>query len=95
MATYLREKYAARPPSVIVVAAEGALEFFLRHRDQLFPRTPIVHMAVSRSNLPKLPALPADVVGVPIEYDFSGTIEQALAWHPKARRLVVVTGASG
>ena len=44
---------------------------------------------------PKLPALPADVIGVPIEYDFSGTIEQALAWHPKARRLVVVTGASG
>ena len=95
MATYLREKYAARPPDAIVVAAEGALEFFLRHREQLFPGTPIVHMAVSRSNLPKLPALPADVVGVPIEYDFSGTIEQALTWHPKARRLVIVTGTSG
>ena len=51
-------------------------------------------MAVSRSNLRKLPALPADAIGVPIEYDFAGTIEQALAWHPKARRLVVVTGAS-
>ncbi|MCK7492075.1 MAG: hypothetical protein MZW92_10795 [Comamonadaceae bacterium] len=34
------------------------------------------------------------MVGVPIEYDFSGTIDQALRWHPRARRLVVVTGAS-
>ena len=94
VATYLREKYAARPPDAIVVAAEDALEFVLRHRERLFPGTPVVHLAVSRSNLRKLPALPADVIGVPIEYDFSGTIEQALAWHPKARRLVVVTGAS-
>ena len=94
MATYLREKYAARPPDAIVVAAEDALEFVLRHRDQLFPRTPVVHVAVSRSYLRKKPALPADVIGVPIELDFAGTIEQALAWHPKARRLIVVTGAS-
>ena len=94
VATYLREKYAARPPDAIIVAAEDALEFVLRHREGLFPGTPVVHMAVSRSNLRKLPALPADVIGVPIEYDFAGTIEQALAWHPKARRLVVVTGAS-
>ena len=94
MATYLREKYAARPPDAIVVAAEDALEFVLRHRDQLFPQTPVVHVAVSRSYLRKMPALPPDVVGVPIEWDFSSTIEQALAWHPKARRLIVVTGAS-
>ena len=94
VATYLREKYAARPPDVIMVAAEDALEFVLRHRERLFPRTPVVHMAVSRSKLPKMPALPADVIGVPIELDFSDTIEQALAWHPKARRLIVVTGAS-
>ena len=39
-------------------------------------------------------ALPADVVGVPVEYDIAGTVAQALRWHPHARRLVVVTGAS-
>ncbi len=94
MATYLREKYATRLPDVIVVAAEDALEFILGHHDQLFPQTPVVHVAVSRSYLRKMPALPPDVVGVPIEWDFSATIEQALAWHPKVRRLIVVTGAS-
>ena len=35
-------------------------------------------MGVSLSHLRSVPPLPADVVGVPVEYDFSGTIEQAL-----------------
>ena len=94
MVTYLRNKYAARPPDVIVVAAEDALGFLVRYRGRLFPGVPIVHVAVSRSNLGELPALPADVIGVLIEYDFAKTIEQALKWHPGARRLVIVTGAS-
>ncbi len=94
IAAYLREKYASRPPSAIVAAGDGALAFLLRHRGELFPESPIVHMAVSRSGLQALQPLPADVVGVPGEFDFAGTIELALALHPKARRLVVVTGAS-
>jgi signal transduction histidine kinase len=52
-------------------------------------------MAVSRQRLRSMPPLPADVVGVPFDFDFSGTIELALKAHPKARRLVLVTGASG
>ena len=92
--TFLREKYALRPPEVLVVGGEDALAFLLDHRAQLFPTVPVVHMGVARSFLRSIPPLPADVVGVPIEYDFSGTIEQALRWHPRARRLVVVTGAA-
>ena len=34
------------------------------------------------------------MVGVPVEYDFRRTIDQALRWHPQARRLVIVTGAT-
>ena len=94
MATYLREKYAARPPSVIVAGSDEALAFLLRHRGELFPGSPIVHMAVSQSGLKAVQPLPAGVVGVPGEFDFAGTIELALKLHPKARRLVVVTGAS-
>ena len=91
---FLREKYALRPPAVLVVGAEGALDFVLRHRAELFPGIPVVHAAVPRSFLQSRRPLPADVVGVPIEYDFPGTIELALRWHPHARRLLVVTGAS-
>ena len=91
---FLRDKYAARPPDVLVVASDEALAFLLDHRAELFPRVPVVHVAVPRSFLRSLPPLPADLVGVPIEYDFADTLDQALRWHPRVRRLVVVTGAS-
>src|SRR5205814_6261037 len=85
---------APRPPDVIIAVSDNALDFLLRNRTRLFEAVPLVHIAVAKSHLQSIPNLPADVVGVPLEYDFSGTIEQALRWHPAARRLVIVTGAS-
>jgi signal transduction histidine kinase len=90
----LRAKYAQRVPDVIVAAGEEAIGFLLRNRSELFPLTPIVHMGVARSFLLEQPPLPADVVGTPVDYDFSGNIEQALQLRPQARRLVLVTGVS-
>lgn len=94
VATYLRDKYASRPPEIVIVGGEVALAFVLRNRMQLFPSAPVVHMGVPRSFLQSIQNKPTDLIGVPIEYDFSGTIEQALRWHPLARKLVIVTGAS-
>jgi signal transduction histidine kinase len=91
---YLREKYAARPPAVVVAVSDNALEFLLGKRAELFPSVPLVHVAVTKTSLALLLPLPPDVVGVPLEYDFAKTIEQALRWHPRAKRLIVVTGAS-
>jgi signal transduction histidine kinase len=91
---YLREKYESQPPDVIVAVGETALDFLLRHRLEMFPRVPMVHAGVSASLLPSVAPLPADVVGIPFESDVRGTIDQALLWHPQARRLVLVTGNS-
>jgi len=91
---YLREKYAARPPRVIVAIQEEALVFLLRHRADLFGQAPVVHAGIDQLSLRSLAPLPGDVVGVPLEVGFSKTIELALRWHPRARRLVIVTGAS-
>ncbi|WP_186408331.1 sensor histidine kinase [Candidatus Accumulibacter aalborgensis] len=90
--TYLRDKYATRPPAVIVVGNQEALSFVLENRAALFPEVPVVFMSAPKSFLRSIPALPADVFGVPIKYDISSTIDQALRWHPRARRLVFVTG---
>ncbi len=90
---YLRGKYALRPPNVIVVANDIALRFLLDNRAEIFPQVPVVHMNASRSVLKSLGNLPADVIGTSVDQDFSGTIDQALRLHPKARRLVIVTGA--
>jgi signal transduction histidine kinase len=94
VATYLRGKYGASPPDAIVAVADDALNFVIRHRANLFPSVPIVHAVVSSALLQSLSPLPADIVGVPSDYDYTGTIRQALRWHPTARRLVIVTGAS-
>jgi signal transduction histidine kinase len=91
---YLREKYAAHPPEVILVGAWEALDFTLRNRERMFARVPVVHLAVSSEDLQSTAPLPPDVIGVPLRLDFLGTVEQALRWQPAARRLVVVTGSS-
>ncbi len=94
VAHYIRDKYAAQPPKVIIAVADAALGFVLRHRTELFPQVPVVYMGVNAAFLRSLPPLPPDVVGTPVVHDFVGTIEQARRWHPQARRVVVVTGAS-
>ena len=66
----------------------------LRYRAELFAQVPVVHMSVSSEYLQSAAPLSPDVVGTPLTYDFVGTIEQAVRWHPAADRLVVVTGAS-
>jgi signal transduction histidine kinase len=92
--TYLHDKYASRAPEIVVIGGNEALDFVLRNRMRLFPQAPVVHMGVDASFLRSIPDLPTDVIGVPVETDASGTIDQALRWHPLVRRLVVVTGTA-
>jgi FixJ family two-component response regulator/signal transduction histidine kinase len=94
LAKFLREKYAAWPPDVVVVLGDEALVFVLQHRAELFAQIPVVGAAVEKSLLESLPPLPAGVIAVPVVYDFRGTIALALHLHPRARRLVFVTGTS-
>jgi hypothetical protein len=92
-AAYLKEKYAARPPRVVVAGGSAALDFLLRHRAETFPGVPVVHIGVER-NFVKTHTLPTDVIGIPADYDVAGTLQLALRLHPQARRMIVVTGAS-
>jgi len=94
MVAYLHEKYTSAPPDVIIAVSDGALNFVVHHRAELFPSAPVVHVMVFSAALQALQPMHADIVGVPNNYDYSGTIVQALHWHPKVRRLILVTGAS-
>ena len=80
--TYLREKYAAQPPEVIIAAADEALDFMLRHRAELFARVPVVHMAVSSSTCNRWHRCRPTWSARRSTFDFVGTVEQALRWHP-------------
>lgn len=90
---HLRQKYAAQAPEVLVAVSDAAFVFLVRHRRDLFPAAPLVHAGVAPAVLARHGAA-SDVLGVPMEYDFGGTIAQALRFHPTARRLVVITGAA-
>jgi len=92
--TFLREKYRSSPPDVLVGAGSDAVDLLVRHRAELFPGKPILYIGSTRALIDPLRPLPPDVVGVPVVYDSAGTIEQALRWHPRARHLVIVTGAA-
>ena len=94
MSTYLRDKYANRPPDAVLIAGDTAMRFILRYRDRIFPAVPVVHAGVTREMLQSMPTLAPDVVGVPVTYDFAGTVKQALKWHARATHLVLVFGAS-
>ncbi len=94
VARYLREKYAQQPPAAIVTGGNDALAFVVSHRAKLFPGVPVVFLGATPEFVHTLGPLTADVVGVLVEYDYVGTIELALRWHPQATRLVLVTGAN-
>ncbi len=94
LAAFLHKKYASKPPAVVVVGGGQALEFALRYRMLLFPEAPLVHMGVNRTTLRSIPDKPPDLLGVPMQFDFTGTVEQALRSNPGAKKLVVVTGAA-
>src|SRR5262249_42296582 len=76
-----------------VVTGEFGLEFLLHRRARLFAGVPVVFVPVDRSLPGSIQPMPADVVVLPVEYDFLGTIQLALRLHPQTRSLVVVTGA--
>lgn len=91
-AAFLKQKYAAMRVAAIVAFGQAALEFLLRYRDTAFPGVPVVHGGVARLALSRHP-LPADVVGTPLEHDVQGTLQLAVLLHPRADRVVVVTGS--
>jgi signal transduction histidine kinase len=93
-ANYLHEKYAELPPDVILAVGSDSLVLVVHNRAQLFPDAPVVYITSTKALIQPLEPLPKDVVGIPVVYDSAGTVAQALRFHPHARRLVVVTGAS-
>jgi signal transduction histidine kinase len=94
MAMYLRDKYAAHAPEVIIAAGPEALDFVIDKREQLFPGARVVHSSISKEGLQARAPLPPDMIGVSLDLDFVGTIEHALRLQPATRRVAVVTGTT-
>src|SRR5262249_22759605 len=65
----------------------------LKHREEIFPGVPVVFAAVEQREV-KARKLGPGVVGVPIHFNLTATLDLALRLHPNTRRVVVVAGAT-
>jgi signal transduction histidine kinase len=88
----IRTKFANRHLDLVIANAAPALQFVLRHRDELFPNLPVVFAAATPP-----PALlhgkVAGVTGIVREPSQIETLDLALALHPGTKRLHVVAYA--
>ena len=89
----LRRAYGAERPDLVIVYAYPALQFALRHRDELFPGVPILFTGVGANRIEGQKMLPG-VTGVTEIVDVRGTIDLALRLHPKTDTVAVITNTS-
>jgi hypothetical protein len=89
----LRNRYSGRKLDLVITTGFEALQFALAQRDRLFPGVPITYCGIERHQL-EGHALPPDVTGVPLFYDFRRTVDLALKLQPDLREVVCVFGTS-
>jgi PAS domain S-box-containing protein len=84
----LKHTYLGRKLDIVIARASPALQFALRHRDELFPGVPIVFWDVDVNRIgPRMPG----VTGVTISLDVRGTLDLALHLHPDTNTVAVIT----
>jgi signal transduction histidine kinase len=93
LAGLLARKYENVHIDAVVLVTEPAVDFYLSHREQLWPGAPVVFHFVTPAYAQRLPA-GAGLTGIPAQVDFAGAVQIALALQPNARRAVVVGGVS-
>jgi PAS domain S-box-containing protein len=89
----LRYTYMHTKLDLVMVAAYPALQFAVRHRDELFPGVPIVFTEVHVGRIAGQQMWPG-VTGVTETVDVSGTINLVLHLHPGTRNVAIITNDS-
>ena len=90
---YLRALFANRQLDLVISIGAPAASFFQRHRQQLFPLTPMLYTAVEQRRVP-LAGLTANDTAVAITIDFAGVVENILRVLPETTNIAVVIGHS-
>jgi PAS domain S-box-containing protein len=90
MRDYLREKYSDDRIGVILTLSKNGLNFLLKYRSELFPKTPIVFHTNSPSDLDK--KVDPNSVAVMVEDAYRNTIDMALKLRPETREVLIIAG---
>jgi PAS domain S-box-containing protein len=89
----LRHAYGARKLDLVMVGAYPALQFALRHRDELFPGVPIVFFAIEVRRFAGQKIWPG-VTGVTDIVDLRATLDLALRLHASTNTVAIITSSS-
>lgn len=90
---YLRARFDDVPPDVIVPIGSPAARFYVRHRNALFPRAPVVFAGLDARFVPQLTIAPADAV-VAGKVDLPALIDNILQLLPGTQTIAVVVGTT-
>jgi PAS domain S-box-containing protein len=93
VAETLARAYATEKLDLLIVEAYPALSFVIRHREEMFPGTPIVFMAVHDARLAGQKIWPG-VTGVTVTMNPGATLDLALRLHPDTTTVAVITNTS-
>lgn len=90
---YLKALYADEPPDLIISVGAPSAAFFQRHRQELFPLTPILFTVLEQRRVRSSTLTENDTV-VAVKHDFRVLFESFLAISPGTRVIAIVNGSS-
>ena len=91
--TFLLARLAKWQPDVVVPIGSPAGRFVVKHRDRLFPGTPVIYTGMDRRTLPH-DAFQSNATFVGESFDLAGLVEDILQLAPDTNHIAVVIGAS-
>jgi len=87
---FFAAKHGKTKYDVIIASDNPAVDFVVKHRNKIFPNTPIIFCGYN-SFRPEMLKGVENITGVNEEIDFGGTIEMALKVHPHTKKLIFVS----
>jgi signal transduction histidine kinase len=90
---YLRALFVKRQLDLVIAIGAPAVNFLQRHRQQLFPSTPMLITALEQRRVALTALTPNDTV-VATTVDFAGAVENILRVLPETANIAVVMGDS-
>ncbi len=90
---FLRERFFGLRLDLVVSVGGSAFEFLARHREHLFPETPVL-LAGLAEQVMNAGRVPANAAVVPVRVDLKAMTGNILQVLPKTENIVVIFGAS-
>ena len=90
---YLNALEVKHSPDLIICIGAPAANFIQRHRDHLFPATPMILTAVEKRRV-RYDSLTKNDTVIPVAHNFRAVFDNILRLLPNTKQVVVINGAS-